>query len=104
MGRVERGRKARKSGGAGRKQLSLRSASFTPPTLVSFLGVEKMVSSLSQSTGSKQPSGNVVEFKSKRRDTHIRAYRSFYPFLKHGHSYLMATYTPCDSIQSKSIY
>lgn len=102
MGCVERGRKARK--GAERKQLSLRPASFTPLNPASFLGVEKMVSSLSQSTGSKQPSGNVVEFKSKHRDTHICAYHSTCPFLKHDHSNLMATYTPCDSIPSRSIY
>lgn len=43
-------------------------ASHRPPhpSRGSFLGVEKMVSSLSQSTDSKQPSGN-VEFKSKQQ-------------------------------------
>ena len=44
-------------------------ASHRPPhpSRGSFLGVEKMVSSLLQSTDSKQPSGNVAEFKSKQQ-------------------------------------
>lgn len=95
VGKAKESKEGWGSGGASSSASSPTGFTTTPSSPASFLSVEKMVSSLSQSTGSKQLSGNIVEFKSKHTDSHIHACHFSCPFLKHKHSYLMATHTHC---------